>query len=221
MGGLYKGGHFPYIFSCSVRVEETRRVFLRFLNFEVEKSHSNSFVSNFQRRKMVNYRYPIVDGELYWRQNKFLKLKKQIIMVEIILEEMDMGSIEEESEFEMIELEIMEEQERKYREELEELVPDEISGGKGRDLGRGDISEIDKELVPDEIISGGLAEDLGGGDILEIEEELVPDEIISGGLDRDLDYKFSLGSDIWSEVVVSLVGNLGGFFFRELLVWLD
>ena len=66
-----------------------------------------------------------------------------------------------------------------------------------------------------------MGRDLGGGDIFEIEEELVPDEIISGGKARDLDYKLSLGGDIWSEVVVSLTGNLGGFIWRELLVWLD
>ena len=125
-------------------------------------------------------------------------------MVEIKLKQNGIGMIQEETESEMIELEILEEQERKDREEIEELVPDEISGGKGRDL--------------------------GGGDILEKEVEMVPDEIISGGLDRDFDYKLSLGGvslignlggDIVSKIVVSLAGNLGVFIFRELLVWLD
>ena len=140
MGGLYKGGISRIFLIRSVRVEETRQVFLRFLNFEVEISHSNGFVSNFQRRKMVNYRYPIVDGELYEKQNKFLKLKKQIKMVEIMLEEWDIGSIEEESEFEMIEFKIMEEEEKKDREEflrseIEDWVPDEKISGAGAKVG--------------------------------------------------------------------------------------
>ena len=170
---------------------------------------------------MVNYRRPIVVGEPYERQSKFLRLKKKIKMIEVVLEERDIGMIQEETESEMLELEMLEEKEKKDREEIEELVPDEISGGIARDLGGGDIySEIVDELVPDEIISGGIDKDLEG-DICEIEEELVPGEKKSGGIDRDLDCKISLGREIWSEIVVSLTGNLGGFFWRELLVWLD
>ena len=171
---------------------------------------------------MVNYRCPRVVGELYEKQSKFLRLKKKIKMVEILLEENGIGMIQEETESEMLELGILEEQERKDRKEIEELVPDEmISGGKGRDLGGGDISEIEEKLVPDEIISGGVARELWGDIYSEIEEKLVPDEKKSGGKARDLDCKFSLGGEIWSEIVVSLTGNLGVFIWRELLVWLD
>ena len=85
---------------------------------------------------MVNYRYPIVVGKLYERQSKFLKLKKQIKMVEIMLEENDMEMIEEETQEEMIEFKNMEEKEKKDRaeflnSEIEDWVPDEkISGAR-------------------------------------------------------------------------------------------
>ena len=89
---------------------------------------------------MVNYRYPISVGELYERQNRFLKLKREIKRIEIMLEENDIGMIEEETQLEMQEFKIREDKEKRDREEflnseIEDWVPDEIiSGGGARNI---------------------------------------------------------------------------------------